>query len=101
MYRDDYSRAGYRMLPAFDQEARFTRAEILGFAVILVIVTMLPIGERVGWLYSAGMCLSGAFLLYHAGKLFRSSSTRMAGRLLHASVLYLPVVLGIMVAAKR
>jgi protoheme IX farnesyltransferase len=101
MYRDDYSRAGYRMLPAFDQEARFTRAEILGFAVILVIVTMLPIGERVGWLYSAGMCLSGAFLLYHAGKLFRSSSTRMASRLLHASVLYLPVVLGIMVAAKR
>src|SRR4051812_41333711 len=101
MYRDDYSRAGYRMLPAFDQEARFTRAEILGFAVILVIVTILPIGERVGWLYSAGMCLSGAFLLYHAGKLFRSSSTRMASRLLHASVLYLPVVLGIMVAGKR
>src|SRR3954454_5121505 len=42
MYRDDYSRAGYRMLPAFDEDARFTRAEILGFAVILVIVTMLP-----------------------------------------------------------
>lgn len=101
MYREDYSRAGYRMLPAFDQDSRFTRAEILGFAVILVIVTMLPIGERVSWLYAAGMCLSGAFLLYYAGKLFRSSSPRMASRLLHASVLYLPVVLGIMVAGKR
>src|SRR6059058_4731428 len=71
MYRDDYSRAGYRMLPAFDEDARFTRAEILGFAVILVIVTMLPIGERVNWWYSAGMGMSGAFLLYHAGKLLR------------------------------
>jgi heme o synthase len=101
MYRDDYSRAGYRMLPAFDEDARFTRAEILGFAVILVIVTMLPIGERVNWWYSAGMGMSGVFLLYHAGKLLRSASTRMASRLLHASVLYLPVVLGIMVAGKR
>jgi heme O synthase-like polyprenyltransferase len=66
-----------------------------------VIVTMLPIGERVNWWYSAGMAMSGAFLLYHAGTLVRSASTRTASRLLHASVLYLPVVLGIMVAGKR
>ena len=31
MYREDYARAGYRMLPRFDLDARFTRAEILGF----------------------------------------------------------------------
>lgn len=101
MYREDYSRAGYRMLPAFDRDSRFTRAEILTFAIILVIVTMLPVGERVNWLYIAGMSASGAFLLYYSAKLFRSSSPRMASRLLHASVLYLPVVLGILVAGKR
>src|SRR3954462_3129092 len=28
MYRQDYARAGYRMLPSFDQDSRFTRAEI-------------------------------------------------------------------------
>src|SRR5437763_16134188 len=83
MYRDDYSRAGYRMLPAFDQEARFTRAEILGFAVVLVAVTLLPVGEHVNWLYAGGMSLCGIFLLYHTGKLVRSSSTVMASRLLH------------------
>jgi protoheme IX farnesyltransferase len=101
MYREDYSRAGYHMLPAFDEDSRFTRVEILSFAIVLVIVTMLPVGEHVSSLYLAGMGAAGAFLLYYVGKLFRSSSPRMASRLLHASVLYLPVVLGIMVAGKR
>ena len=101
MYRDDYSRAGYRMLPDFDRDTRFTRMEIAGFALILVLVTMLPLGGRVGLPYSAGMCLAGAFLLYHVAKLAASGSTVLASRLLHASVLYLPVVLVIMVASKK
>jgi protoheme IX farnesyltransferase len=105
MYRDDYSQAGYRMLPDFDRDARFTHAEILGFSVLLVLATMSPLmsmsGDRAGWLYGAGMGVAGAFLLYHAGKLAASNSKVLAGRLLHASVLYLPVVLGIMVATKK
>jgi protoheme IX farnesyltransferase len=101
MYRDDYSRAGYRMLPAFDRDTRFTRMEIVGFTLILVLTTMLPLVGRAGLLYWAGMCVAGAFLLYHVGKLAASSSTVRASRLLHASVLYLPVVLVIMVAAKK
>jgi heme O synthase-like polyprenyltransferase len=47
------------------------------------------------------MCLAGVFLLYYVGKLAASSSTVRASRLLHASVLYLPVVLVIMVIAKK
>jgi protoheme IX farnesyltransferase len=101
MYREDYSRAGYRMLPDFDQDARFTRAEIVGFSLLLVLATMLPLVDRAGWLYWSGMSLAGAFLLYHAGKLAIASSKIMASRLLHASVLYLPVVLVIMVISKQ
>ena len=100
MYRDDYERAGYKMLPDFDLDFRFTRAEIAGFAVILVIATMLPLVDRAGLWYWTGMCLSGAFLLYYVGKLMVSGSKVLASRLLHASVLYLPVVLGIMVIWK-
>jgi len=101
MYRDDYARAGYRMLPDFDRDARFTRMEIVGFTLILVLATMLPLVGRAGLLYWAGMCVAGAFLLYHVGELTASSSTVRASRLLHASVLYLPVVLVIMVASKK
>jgi len=100
MYRDDYSRAGYRMLPDFDLDARFTRAEIVGFTVTLVLATMLPLVDRGGMWYWAGMSLAGAFLLYHVGRLAASSSKVLASRVLHASVLYLPVVLGIMVVWK-
>ena len=101
MYRDDYSRAGYRMLPDFDRDTRFTRMEIVGFTLVLVLATMLPLVGRAGLLYGAGMCAAGAFLLYHVGKLAGSSTTIRASRLLHASVLYLPVVLVIMVASKK
>ena len=98
MYRHDYARAGYRMLPSFDQDSRFTRAEILGFAIVLVATTILPLASRPGYLIAMG--LSGAFLLYHVVKLTRSASPVLASRLLHASVLYLPVVLGVMIVYK-
>jgi len=101
MYRDDYRRAGYRMLPDFDRDSRFTRLEIVGFSLILILATMLPLGDGAGWLERAAMCVAGAFLLYHVGRLAASSSTVRASRLLHASVLYLPAVLVILVTAKK
>jgi protoheme IX farnesyltransferase len=101
MYRDDYSRAGYRMLPDFDRDSRFTRMEIVGSTLILVLATMLSLGDRASLLYWAGMSVAGALLLYYVCKLAASSSTVRASRLLHASVLYLPVVLVIMVASKK
>jgi protoheme IX farnesyltransferase len=99
MYRDDYARAGYHMLPSFDKDSRFTRAEIFGFAIVLVAVTILPVASRPGYLIA--MSLAGTFLLYYVLKLTQSASKVMASRLLHASVLYLPVVLGLMAAYKR
>lgn len=100
MYRHDYARAGYRMLPDFDRDSRFTRAEILGFTVVLVIATMLPVAGRRGPWYLAAMAVAGSFLLYHVIRLTKSTSTILAGRVLHASVLYLPVVLGLIIAYK-
>jgi protoheme IX farnesyltransferase len=101
MYREDYSRAGYHMLPDFDRDSRFTHAEIIGFSVLCVVATMVPLMNRAGWMYAVGMGLAGAFLLYHSSKLVTSTAKGLPGRLLHASVLYLPVVLVIMVVAKK
>lgn len=101
MYREDYARAGYRMLPHFDQDSRFTRAEILGFTLILILATMLPAVAHVGPVYLFAMASSGAYLLFHVGKLMQSTSRALASRVVHASVLYLPVVLMTMVVYKR
>ena len=100
MYREDYERAGYRMLPGFDADARFTRGEILFFTVALVVTTVLT-GAHASILYSGSMLLAGAFLMNYSLRLAQSSSRVVASRLLHASVVYLPVVLAVMVLAKR
>jgi protoheme IX farnesyltransferase len=101
MYREDYERAGYRMLPRFDLDARFTRVEILVFTCALIVTTTLPAMVDGGTWYAAVVLLAGAFLLYPALRLTRSGSRPFAGRLLHASVVYLPLVLAVMALAKR
>ena len=101
MYREDYERAGYRMLPSFDRDARFTRAEIVVLTCALIATTLLPVFAHNGPWYFASTLLAGGFLLYHSLRLAGSSSRLAASRLLHASVVYLPVVLAVMVLAKR
>lgn len=100
MYREDYDRAGYKMLPAFDRDSHFTLAEIVAFTVILILITMLPPTGHGDAIYFGGMALTGAFLLYHVIKLAKSASRVLAGRVLHASVIYLPIVLGILIARR-
>jgi hypothetical protein len=46
------------------------------------------------------MLLAGIFMLYHVAKLTQSTSKALASRVVHASVIYLPVVLLIMVTHK-
>jgi len=100
MYREDYARAGYKMLPDFDADSRFTRAEILGCTVILVLVSLLPTTGRVGSMYGIGALAAGSFFMYYVIRLTKSNSRALATQVLHASVIYLPVVLGLMVFSK-
>jgi len=100
MYREDYAGAGFRMLPEFDDDGRFTKAEIVAFTIVLIAVTMLPLAGRGGVIYSLIMLIAGAFFLYHTARLAKSGSRVLASRVVHASVIYLPVVLGTMMAWK-
>jgi protoheme IX farnesyltransferase len=102
MYREDYERAGFRMLPRFDRDGQFTQAEIIGFTIALLVVTFLPaFSLDHSSLYLVAMAVAGAFFLYYGVKLAQSSSRASASHLLHASVIYLPVVLAVMMVCKR
>ena len=101
MYREDYARAGYRMLPDFDTDSRFTRGEIVAFTLVLIATTLLPAAPRPASLYFWSLGLAGAFLLYHSLRLAGSSSKVTANQLLHASVVYLPIVLAILALGRR
>jgi heme O synthase-like polyprenyltransferase len=62
---------------------------------------MFPLVGRGGHVYAAAMALAGAFLFYPVAKLARSTSKLLPRRVVFASVIYLPLILGIMIAWKR
>jgi heme o synthase len=101
MYREDYERAGFRMLPRSDSEARFTRAEIVGFTLALIVLTIVCRSLfRGGAVQLIGLIGLGAFLLHHSVKLAIRPSRIAASHLLHASVVYLPMALAVLVLSK-
>jgi protoheme IX farnesyltransferase len=91
LYREDYALAGCRMLPDFDADGRFTRAEVFAFTVMLVLLTLF--GSRSSPICATILLLAGAFLLYPAGKLLTTGKRNLASKVVHVSVLYLPIVL--------
>ena len=97
LYRDDYDRGGCLMLPvvAGDNEAAGRIA--LLYALALVPVTILPaVWGGAGVVYLGGALLLGVLLAAAAAPLARTGSLPAARRLLLASVVYLPVLLGLM-----
>lgn len=100
MYREDYAHAGYKMLPDFDADGRFTRAEIVGTSLILVVITLL-LASRAGVIPIVTVAIAGVFLLYPAAVLLQNASRATASRIVHTSVIYLPVVLLVAIKCKR
>ena len=98
MYREDYARAGVKMLPVVEPEGRMTGQQVVITALLLVPVSVFPVALGLaGRAYFYGALALG--LLYLAGGLLAAftASRQNARRLLLASVLYLPVLLGLMV----
>jgi protoheme IX farnesyltransferase len=97
MYREDYSRAGLRMLPQSDTEGRFTGREILAFTMALLPVSVLPVFlGQAGAIYLIGALLLGLAFLVSGIQMARERSRAFAKRLVLASVFYLPLVLALL-----
>jgi protoheme IX farnesyltransferase len=101
MYRQDYTRAGFRMLPEGDNEGRLTARRILFYSGALLPVSLLPtLAGMVGIAYLLGALLLGLAFLGSSARLARSMTNIMARRVLLVSVIYLPLVLGLMMLDK-
>jgi heme o synthase len=101
MYREDYARAGLQMLPRNDREGNATFRQILGYSLVLLPVSLIPVflGE-VGIVYLVGALALGAGLLHAGWKLSVARSNSLARRLVLASVAYLPMVFALMMIDK-
>jgi protoheme IX farnesyltransferase len=101
MYREDYDRAGYLVLPRGKQRIRFMAWQSVLPALALIPISLIPgILGRAGPVYTAGALLLGFYFFFCGAQLaFRKSNT-VARRLLLASIIYLPFVFVLMVLDK-
>ncbi|MGO9640296.1 MAG: heme o synthase [Candidatus Acidiferrales bacterium] len=97
MYREDYARAGIKMLPVVDRDGRRTFRQILLTAAALIPVSLLPAVTGladVRYFFGAGVL---GLLLIGVCLWAQSSKTNVRAKwLMHATVLHLPLLLGLL-----
>jgi len=97
MYREDYARAGIRMLPVVEPDGRSTARQIVLYGLALVPVSLVPgILGMSGRIYVLGALLLGLYFLYSGVRVALDRTALRARYVLMVSVVYLPVIYGLM-----
>jgi len=97
LHRDDYARAGIRFLPVIDGDGAWTGRGIVASSVALLGASLLPaLLGLTGGVYLAGAITAGAAVVAVAAGHARAPSARRARWVLLASLLYLPLLLGLL-----
>lgn len=98
MYREQYAKAGILMLPVVEPAGRITARQIVLFAIMLVPASLAPFFLGVaGVAYLIGATLLGGWFLFESIRAARAKTSERAKRLLLVSVLYLPLIFGLLV----
>lgn len=96
IYREDYARGGMKMLPVVDPSGRRTAFHVVVYAVILLIVSVLPgYFGTAGHLYLAGAIVLGLGMLVMSVRFATTKSLVDARKLFRASLVYFPGLLGL------
>ncbi|TVR55112.1 MAG: protoheme IX farnesyltransferase [Puniceicoccaceae bacterium] len=97
-YREDYRRAGFRLLPVVDATGRRTAYRSFAYSVLMWIVSVAP--WALGWFgpwYGVIALIAGGGLVLRAGQMVLAADAEArdesASRLFFATILYLPLVL--------
>ena len=102
MYREDYANAGCVMITDHDPEGGITSRQALLYSFCLLAVTLLPglIGFNSPLYFFAALALGTFFCGFAINFAFRRDRPA-ARRLFFCSILYLPLLLGVLVATMR
>jgi len=94
LYKEDYKKAGFKMLPVVHPEAKFTFSQITAFSFLLVAFSLMPsLMGMSGKIYFWGALVLGFGVLYTAFLFQKTQSNIDARKILGASILYLPLLL--------
>jgi len=97
MYREDYERAGIRMLPVVEPDGESTARRILLYSLVLIPISLVPkFLAMTGNFYLFGALALGMLFLYAGLRVSFDRTRQRARAVLLASVIYLPVLYGLM-----
>ena len=97
MYREDYARAGLKMLPVVDLSGGMTGRQMIGYSTALLPVSLGPsVVGMTGSAYFFGAASLGLVLIGFACTFALGASQSSARNLLRASLVYLPALLSFM-----
>ncbi len=101
MYRTEYARAGFKMLPVMDEKGTRTSRQAVGFTLVLFPLALCPFFFGVaGHLYLASAGILGLAFIWYAIQFARELTIPRARQLFYLSILYLPLLLVAMVVDK-
>lgn len=93
IYREDYRRGGFPMLPVVEAEGRMTARQALANSLALVPVSLTPtLAGLSGRLYFAGALLLGLAYVFYSTRLLLRRNALAARSLFLFSILYLPLL---------
>jgi protoheme IX farnesyltransferase len=102
MYRDEYDRAGFKMLPSVDVDGHRTGMHAVSHAIALLAVSLSPFAFGLtGTFYLAGALGLGTLFAWLAVRFSGELTLSRARQLFYMSIIYLPVLLGLMAWDKR
>lgn len=102
IYREDYDRAGYRVLPHCESRNNFVAAQSVMPALLLMPISLIPsLAGDEGRIYFAEALVLGIAFFYCAARLAFEWSNTTARRLLLASIVYLPSVFCFLLLDRR
>ena len=101
IYREDYARAGFPMLPVIEPDGRSTGRQAVAYAAALLPLSLAPtITGMTGTTYFVGALVLTLIFLGLTFRFARSRSVPDARRLFFGSIVYLPLLWLLMIAGR-
>ena len=101
MYREDYSRAGFRMISTDDRSGERSASQSVFFCILLLVIAGLPAFLGIAnFVYLGVELLLGGMFTAVAMRFLRMRNASAARLLFIASIVYLPLLLGALILTK-
>lgn len=97
----DYTKAGFKLLPADKGPTKFTAMQAIIYAVLMIPAGILPFIIGMSGIVSFGIVLAAnLFIVWQCVRLYREMDVKAARRVMFSSYIYLPIVLLALLADK-